>query len=503
MNIHKCCLGIMGFLYSFLLVSALGAQTPLKTLTVPQGGKIVYGSIDGANNQKDAILGMLRIMHKNCSEKPQIAQVFRLHGSDTVGVYFTVTNRAAGNVKYAGLILAAANGANKAEAALMSDSAARFSSSINPMLSKLFSVWRPGGMPAPSAISSKPSNAPSRAPGNAPQASARSGPAAQLHTVTASDNSESIGVPEGWKLNPASGHGTMIVTGPKGETVALGMGKTGVDTTCAWWRNYARMGGKPMPGELVYPYHGNLARAFPEMVQAWRRAAGLGPTKLQIDTITSTAPPQNSPRGEECVLVNGHFDPDGKGLKKWSEMACATLPADWGGYNFNRYQTLAPDSVFDQERATMKAISASWKLNEQVLDQQTAAMKRKKEADDAAITQAGRERIGQLEQTGREAQARAQAQDKLNDAQHAQYWQQQQINDAQHAQYWQQQDDNGKQGQGFDNYIRDQTVIHDVQNPDTTHVTVWNQTATTLEQAFPNRVEEVPTPQYIKGTDYY
>jgi hypothetical protein len=80
--------------------------------------------------------------------------------------------------------------------------------------------------------------------------------------------------------------------------------------------------------------------------------------------------------------------------------------------------------------------------------------------------------------------------------------QKQDANDAQHAQWWADQDAKARTNQGFTNYERDQTVVRDVQYPNE-HVTVWNQTADWLQKTFPDRVEEVPTTQYIKGTDYY
>jgi hypothetical protein len=58
-----------------------------------------------------------------------------------------------------------------------------------------------------------------------------------------------------------------------------------------------------------------------------------------------------------------------------------------------------------------------------------------------------------------------------------------------------------RNGQGFSNHLLDQTVIRDVQAPDI-HATVSNQPADFWERAFPGRVEEVPTPQHIKGEDF-
>jgi len=40
-----------------------------------------------------------------------------------------------------------------------------------------------------------------------------------------------------------------------------------------------------------------------------------------------------------------------------------------------------------------------------------------------------------------------------------------------------------------------------LRDPDT-HATVWNRTADFLMKAYPDRVAEVPTSEYIKGPDF-
>ena len=63
---------------SLAVIGALvtGAQTPLQTIDMPQGGRIVYGRVDGAFTQGAAMTSVLRVMHQNCGEKPQIGRVF-------------------------------------------------------------------------------------------------------------------------------------------------------------------------------------------------------------------------------------------------------------------------------------------------------------------------------------------------------------------------------------------------------------------------------------------
>jgi hypothetical protein len=302
--------------------------------------------------------------------------------------------------------------------------------------------------------------------------------------VTAPDNSASIGVPDGWTLNQGSGRGAIIVLGPQGAVVALNMHRDAVDPTSQWQRQF---GGRPLPGAMIYPYHGNLMQAFPDMFQAWRRAGGKGPAKLQIDTIK----PAQAPQGMECVQVNGHMDPDGQGMKTMKIQMCATLPVNWGGYLVTLHQSLLSNSPTEQEEATWVAMISSWKLNKGVLDQQLEADKRQKAADDQQTAEWGRRAVANINAIGQRATIR-------NDAVQA-------ANDAQHAGYWAQQDTNARNSQNFSNYLLDQTVIQDnnmYNNGTIGHGTVWNSAADAFVKADPNRFEIVNTPNFWKGVDY-
>ncbi len=267
----------------------------------------------------------------------------------------------------------------------------------------------------------------------------RSGLAGKLHTVTAPDNSVSIGVPDGWTVDPGSGHGTIIAKGPQGEVVAFGMMRNAVDSSSQWQQNFWRMGGKPIPGTILYPYHGNLTREFPNLVQAWRRAGGLGPAKLQVEKIEQMPPPQGGPQGEECVNVKGQLDPDGNGMRSWTEMMCATLPAnEWRGYMVIRHQSLFPNSLADRQKPTVQAMVPTLNVNADVMNQQNAELMRRKQADDAQIRAQTQQAINNIHAIGAQATARYNAT--------------QAANDAQHAGYWAQQDTNARTNQAFSNY---------------------------------------------------
>jgi hypothetical protein len=137
-------------LLSLLTVSAYSAsaQNPMKSVNSPEGGRIMYGVVDGATSQASGLASVLRAVHTNCGERPRIGRVFEFRDTETVEVFFNVVNHPAGNVKIAGLAVAALNGSGQVEAALVSDDASRFGTTVNPMLKELFGAWHPQGAAA-------------------------------------------------------------------------------------------------------------------------------------------------------------------------------------------------------------------------------------------------------------------------------------------------------------------------------------------------------------------
>ncbi len=451
---------------------------PLTTITAAQGGTIEYGLVDGATTLPAAMAKMLYKVHQTCGEKPKVGEVFRVKGTNSSGVFFTVADHAHGNKLMAGMVIAAQTGPNQFEAGLVSDSADHFSKTANPMLQQLLAVWHPGGNSSSSGASG----------GSAPASASTSSPASHtpLHAVTASDNSATISIPDGWKMDSQSGRGTIIVRGPNGEQIGIGMIRNAVDPNNPFQVDMRRRRMPPPPGSMVYPFRGDIEKDFVNLFQAWRRAGGQGPAPIQVDKLE----PVQAAQGNHCVHATGHMNPDGKGMQAFNDMMCAIDPiASFGGYSVMLDHTLLPSAVENKEQDLLKAIVATYKMNSQVVNQQMAVQMKQKQQSDQQIEAGAQKYIGQIHQLGQQATARMNATEAANSAEQ--------------AQFDKHEDDISKNGQGFDNYLLDQSVVQkNSAGGGATHATEWNSTANALVKANPGKYEIVSTPNYWKGVDY-
>ena len=478
---------------SFLAICACKAQTqtpdPITHIDAPQGGKIAYGSLDGATTQPAALANLLNGMQGKCGEKPRIGRVFQFRGTNSVGVFFTVTDHRKGT-KVAGLAIAMATGPNRVEAALLTNDASRFGQTVNPMLEQLFGVWHPGGRAAASGSSA--------AAQSAPAGSGHSVSSVRLHTVTASDNSISIGIADGWQLDPNSASGTMSMIGPNGEQAVYSAMKSAVDPYNPQQVSAVQYGICKGTGTMLYPYHPDLGKAYPELVQAWRRANNMPPAKIQVDKIE---PIQGA---SHCVLVTGHIDGNGQGMKKLIDDICQWPPSQWGAYTVTRTFNIMTDDQSEREQSTVMAMFLSAKVNQQVINQQMQQKMAQKQQSDQQWRAWGQQTSDRIRAQGEAAQKSFADRQAVNDAQHAGYWDQQNRNAAQHADWNEGQVNNARNGQGFDNYILDQSVVQANFDDGTVgHGTVYNSFADALVKADPKRFEIVDVPNYWQGTDFH
>jgi hypothetical protein len=444
-------------LISLLTMAAFAtarAQTALKSVDNPGGGKIVYGLVDGAASEAAAMGIILGSLHRQYGDKPEIGKVFHVRDSDSAAVFFTLIKRNQSNAPIAGMLIASRSGSG-VEAALLTDEAPRFGTSINPMLKSLFAVWHPGAHGA----------APSKENSPAPQA---------LSPYVLPDKSASVSLPAGWKIEPTSGGGTILATGPNGEGVALDFplgAMNSNDPRVQKTMQFAQGAGRNTgyARALYYPYGADLGKTFVDLLGQRQRLIGQAPLNMQIESET----PVPGGAGSRCARLQGKFDArDGKGRMAFSTVFCSGALSPMGQYSNIAFHMVAPEAIAEQQSSTLAAILNSFQVNMNVVNRQAAAL--------AAPA------IEQIHAIGRAAAAQAQQAHEMQDR----------HNQSVEAR-WDSQD---KHNQAFSNYLLDQSVISDNQNNG--HATVWNQTADALVKGNPSRFGYVESPNFWKGIDY-
>ena len=474
---------VFGLFFVVTCSSVPSAPSALTTLRGKQGGTIVYGVVDGATSPATAMARILRNVQNSCGEKPQVGRVFRVRGSNSDAVFFTVTNHAGGNVPVAGMLIASQTGPQAVEAAMVSDGATRFSSTMNPLLSQLFGVWDPGGA----------------APAPAGKASAQEGAGGgvtlpPMHQVSLADGTGTISLPAGWHLDPQqSGMGMASVKGPQGEWLALNNYCFPWDTNNPVVQGRLRQNIR-FQNEIDIPSNVDMTKYFAAIFQRIRLSRGQGPVPLQVASVQAVPGSQG-----QCVSVTGQLNPDNTTMRELSGLMCRATPNQSGNYMFTFTRSLLPLGASEQQRATANAILASYKPDMQraqaIAGAQTAPiiaqMNQTYQAHTQALMAMTQQQIAFSQQRTNATLARAQQVGAEHDAQ----------NEA-----WRRGEDmQSRQVQGFSNYILDQTVVQDNNmygNGTVGHGTLWNSEADALVKANPNRFEYVPTQNYWRGTDY-
>ena len=456
------------------------AQTPLTTIGATTGGKIVYGSVAGVTTQPAALAKMLSMVHTNSGEKPQIGKVFQFKGTNSVGVFFTVTDHPDGNLPLAGMVIATSTGPNQVQAGMIYDLASRFGQTVNPMLQQLTSVWNPGAPPKGTGTQGGASAA--SAGGSA------AGVPPGMHTVSLQDSTASVSIPTGWTVEPQSGGGTMLIHGTNGEVVILGNMFLAVDPSAV------KGPVKPLKGQIVYPSNVDPVKSFADLIQQFRKSNNMGPDPIQIQSAEQVAPPPGDAfQGERCAQATGQVNPDGKGMQGMFRVICVN-PGQYGDFNFIDYVAEFPLSESSQGNAIGAAMINGYQENIALVTQRAAAeaaphiaQLKQVDAQQRAANQAfTANAINNIHAIGAAATARMNSTEAANSAEQA-GWNAQQNANSQNA-------------AGFSNYLLDQNVIQN--NFTGAHSTQWNSAADAMVQSNPNKYSYVPNSNYIPGTDY-
>lgn len=449
----------------FLPVLASIAQTPLHNIPGPQGGSIIYGSVDGANSPPAAMGSILKHLHQQYGDRPQVGRVFKVRGTESEAVFFTLTRHSPSTLKIAGMLLVS-SAPGHVEAALLSDDASRFATSANPMLQKLFENWKPGGK---SLLASSPAG---NRPNSSPSASA---PAAPLRPFRLQDGSAMVMLPEGWRVTPQSGGGTILAQGPNGETAALGFPYLAYNSNDPRTMQMRRFAASPAGRNTSYaksifiPYGADLGRTFVELNSQARRFGSPAVVPVQVEQ----SQPIRSGGPAHCAILSGSSPASpGQQALQFEGTFCQSQPDASGGFMNLANLAFVPPALAAREQATLRAILGSFQVNNAIVNAQAAAL--------------AKPGIDAIHEIGRQVDARIAESHRQGDQQRAGF--------EAHM------DSMDRSSQGFSNYMLDKSVVLDNQYGG--HATFSNNTAEAIVQANPGRYEYVDTSNYWKGIDY-
>lgn len=430
---------------------AASAQA-LKTIRPDGGGQIVYGQVAGQTTEAGAMGSVLRSIHNSLGNKPQVGKLFQVRNSESVAVFFSVKRRDGGEVT--GLVIAVKSSTNHVEAALVSDDAARFPRTLDPMMKTLFAQWHPLQQSA---------------------GGAGGGSSAPLHSYVLPDRSASVSLPDGWQVLPNSGGGTIVAQGPHGELASLGLAFLAADPNNPRVQQLMRqlqagqLRNTMYASALYYPFSNNMPGMFEAVLQHARQKAGAAPARMNITSAT----PTSSPAGQRCADLAGTIDlQDSKGTRDFTAVFCARPPNQMGTWGSTITASSAPQAIAGEVGPTLGAIMQSFEVNMAVVQTEAA--------------QIAAPAIAQIHEIGRQAAMRAQAAHQAED-----------IHNSSVYQHW---DSMDKRSQEFENYQLGYSVISDSQN--NLHGTLWNEDADALVKSDPSRFEYVSAPDYWKGVDY-
>ena len=443
--------------------SLLFSQTPLRNMAGPQGGIIVYGTVDGASTPPAAMGGILKQLHRQYGERPVVGRVFKVRGTDSDAVFFTLTPHVSSMKPIAGMLLVS-SAPGHIEAALLSDDASRFGSSINPMLQTLFNNWRPGGK----SLQASSQNAQDTGTHSNVEGS---GPISPLRPYRLQDGSAAVMLAEGWRVSPQSGGGTILAEGPNGEKLALGFPYLAFNTNNPRTQQTRRFAMSPEGRNTTYaqalfaPYGADLGRTFAELNSQASRVGSPSVAAVQVTQVQ----PIRSNGATHCAILSGTAA--GAPLLQFEGTFCQGQDTDGGFMNLANL-SFAPAQFAVRDRATLRAMLASFQVNNNIVNAQAAAL--------------AKPGVDAIHEIGRQVTQRLQESDRQMAERQSSFEQRNNVMD--------------RTSQGFSNYILDQSVILDNQN--NAHGTTWNDTAAALVKSDPNRFEYVETPGYWKGIDY-
>ncbi len=318
----------------------------------PGGGHIITGSLGQQPSPQAAMGELLRRIHSEFGDRPNVTQVANDPTDNSVALFFTANRN---GQPFMGMALANAAPGAQASGVVLYDSTQQFGSTFRPMLQQLQAMTNPqaggGGAPAP---------------------------AEPLVHHEFGDGTGSIDIPADWRLMNGGG-GSAAATGPGGEIVSYNMVVGAMDPNNQVGQNYLR-NLPPQYRQLelqrtaLVPYTGNPVQAWTTVVdQLSRQKGGHGPS-INVQNWQNM-----SGSGINLAEVTGQASAlggtSGNQIGTYLAYVQVTPPNGMGQWSMYATWIFVPNSEFMQMGNTAAAVLESVRINFGAVAAQSAAIR--------------------------------------------------------------------------------------------------------------------------------
>jgi hypothetical protein len=466
-RMHRVPLLIVSILIAAPLLAATQSFPGVTVLDHPGGGTIAYAQMPAQHTAQGAISRVMQYVQARFGAKPKVTHVLKSKDGNSLAVTFTLkaTTESPGDITGLALVSVTASGPGKG--AVLSDRSDRFGTTVRDMLQQMRQVA--AGASATAANASTAAPAPSAPAPPAPMAAAPapvsrtagSQPTASsvgpLHTTALPDGSGSIGLPDGWKITAAHA-GEVIAQGPAPAALHFDFQVSAFDS------------GRTAPGSSVQsvrgmhavPYGADIATKLNLISEQNARSQHKSPPAVKVlDT-------QQLAANNYLVLADVTPNDGATPFRAWTQIIVGPLTS-MGIYSMTLFQILLPQTMSnDQGNAAAKALFTGYQANNQQIAAEMAADKASSDQAVAAIQR-------------RTAQNQAMTDTVLAANRRA--------------------FDSQQRSFAADDYaLLGNTVVRDRDFNE--HGLASDNLADALTKADPDRFQEVPPSQYVKGVDY-
>ena len=423
------------------------AQDSPKVIDNPGGGQVViYGPIN-ENTPQAAMADVLRYVHTRFGDTPVVGKFFQPRDANSVGAFFTVTAKTEGNKKIAGLMIVSIALGAKPAAAILDDDAVRFATTEPILMRTLDDAWRTASTASASSGSSESGAVPPLTPTRFP------------------DGSGAVNLPPGWRVTFAS-HGAAVIEGSRGEAVLFNNSVGPIydlnDPGVRARLRYANPNNLPIlcsASDALRIYMCVLQRRGAQF--QLKRSQPMPALRLAV----------------QAVLIDADIDlHDGKGVMSCELGLGITALSRIGARTLGINGTCAPQSIAAQDQPTLKAVWDSYTMDSKVVASEFAGDKHggSKAGNNAPNAGGNSARVQAYNASAAEAAQRAAFEAHMNNI--------------------------DRFSKSFQNYQLDQTELQD--SDQNARGAVPNSLADALIKANPDRFQAVPTPNFLKGTDF-